>query len=163
MVMREHCSAMLYVERAFSGHRQRAVTFHALPAGQQVNGVQRVVGAGAGLDGPVRAPPRTRLHAFHGTLSDTLDPSDNQALLPARPRLLEAALGTARAGSVGACQGRVGLGLTLRTGCRARCLQDANLTKPVCDFTFDFASRSLGQRAIPRVPAAIQCACLGRG
>jgi len=55
----------------------------------------------------------------------------------------------------------LGLGLTPRTGCCARCLQDANLTKPVCDFTFDFASRSLGQRAIPRVPAAIQCACPG--
>ncbi|KAK9832048.1 hypothetical protein WJX81_001938 [Elliptochloris bilobata] len=36
------------------------------------------------------------------------------------------------------------------------CLQDANQTKPLCDFTFDFESRGLGNSRIPRVPAAAQ-------
>ena len=39
-----------------------------------------------------------------------------------------------------------------------RCIQDANLTKPVCDFMFDSLSRGLGISRIPRVPVAAQCA-----
>ena len=46
--------------------------------------------------------------------------------------------------------------LASRAGCR--CIQDANLTKPVCDFMFDSLSRGLGISRIPRVPAAAQCA-----